>query len=149
MKEISYVMIKPEFANSEKVIDYVLSRLENAGLDILEAGYVKYSIEDARKHYVEHYSKFASGNGAEFYPELEQYITSDKAYGMKVAGEDAIATIRKIVGATKNPEPGTIRHDVPEMLNLPRRITQNVVHASDCIESAETELAIFESLRNK
>ncbi len=142
MNQKSYVMVKPEFANNENVIKEVKSRLLSCGLTISLEGYIKYDSESAKKHYHEHVGK-------DFYPELENYITSDIAYGLEVVGENAISVIRQIVGATKNPEKGTIRYDVPEMLNIERRVTQNVVHASDCDDAATLELSIFKSLLNK
>lgn len=145
MIEKSYVMIKPEFANYPEVIEEVKEQLLNKqgnGLKLLEAQFIKYSSEDAQKHYAEHVGK-------DFYPELEKYITSDIAYGMIIEGEDAIAQIRKIVGSTKNPAEGTIRYEIPKMLGLELRVTQNVIHASDSIASAEREIAIFEEIVNK
>ena len=139
MIEQSYVMVKPEFANNKQVIAEVKKRLQAKGLKIIEESYINYDEKRAKMHYHEHVGKG-------FYPELEKYITSDKAYGMKVQGENAIAVIRALAGATKNPEPGTIRYDIPKALGLERRITENVVHSSDSPESAKLELAIFEQL---
>ena len=137
MKGLSYVMVKPEFANNHSVIAEVKHRLTDAGLEIAKASYIQYSVEDAQAHYAEHVGK-------DFYPALEKYITSDIAYGMIVEGEDAITTIRELVGSTKNPAEGTIRYDIPVMLGLEHRVRENVVHASDSVESAEKEIAIFE-----
>ena len=142
MREISYVMVKPEFANYQAVIDEVKQRLNEAGLIVTNEGFVNYTADDAKKHYAEHVGK-------DFYPGLEKYITSDKAYGMQVEGENAITTIRTIIGSTKNPAEGTIRYDIPMSLGLELRITQNVVHASDSPESAKRELAIFEDLMER
>lgn len=139
MIEQSYVMVKPEFANNKQVIAEVKKRLQAKGIVILEESYINYDEKRAKMHYHEHVGKG-------FYPELEKYITSDKAYGMKVQGENAIAVIRALAGSTKNPEPGTIRYDIPKALGLERRITENVVHSSDSLESAKLELAIFEQL---
>ena len=139
MIETSYVMIKPEFANYPSVVAEVEKRLTNAGLQIKEKAQIKYLPEDAKKHYVAHVEK-------PFYPELETYITSDVAYGMVVVGENSIAKIRELVGATKNPSEGTIRHDIPKQLGLELRVTQNVVHASDCVEAAEHEIKIFHDI---
>ena len=139
MIQKSYVMVKPEFANNNQVIDLVKKRLTANGLTILTEGFIRYDADSAKKHYHEHVGKG-------FYPELESYITSDKAYGLEVEGEDAISLIRTLVGATKNPDKGTIRYDVPEILGIERRVTQNVVHASDCDAAAELELSIFKSL---
>ena len=139
MIEQSYVMVKPEFANNKQVIAEVIKRLQAKGIVILEESYINYDEQRAKMHYHEHVGKG-------FYPELEKYITSDKAYGMKVQGENAIAVIRALAGSTKNPEPGTIRYDIPKALGLERRITENVVHSSDSPESAKLDLAIFEQL---
>lgn len=135
----SYVMIKPEFANYDSVIEEVKRRLENAGIKILEERFVRYDKQSADLHYAEHIGK-------EFYPNLLKYITSDKAYGMLVEGENAIEKIRTLAGSTKDPAKGTIRYDIPLMLGLERRITQNVVHSSDSEESATREIAIFNDM---
>ena len=144
MLEKSYVMVKPEFASKPEVVEEVkkqlLSKAENK-LTILKGEYIHYTSEYAKKHYAEHVGK-------DFYPALEKYITSDVAYGMIVEGENAIAQIRAIVGSTKNPAEGTIRYEIPKMLGLELRITQNVVHASDSTAAAEREIAIFEDILN-
>lgn len=144
MLEKSYVMVKPEFASKPEVVEEVknqlLSKAENK-LTILKGEYIHYTSEYAKKHYAEHVGK-------DFYPDLEKYITSDVAYGMIVEGENAIAQIRAIVGSTKNPAEGTIRYEIPKMLGLELRITQNVVHASDSTAAAEREIAIFEDILN-
>ena len=142
MKEKSYVMVKPEFANYNKVVEQIKTRLQNAGLTLIKGEYIIYSVEDARLHYAEHVGK-------DFYPNLERYITSDKAYGMIFEGENAINVIRSIVGSTKNPAEGTIRHDIPKSLGLELRVTENVVHASDSVDSAEREIKIFENILNR
>ena len=140
MKQKSYVMVKPGFANSNLTIMLIKDRLKKAGLLVEEEKYIQYDESHAKKHYFEHVEK-------PFYPDLEKYITSDKAYGMVVSGYNAIAKIRELCGATKNPATGTIRHDIPELLGLPIRVTENVVHSSDSPEAAEREIAIFEDLK--
>jgi len=142
MKEQSYVMVKPEFANYPSVIAEVKNRLKEEKISILKCGYVNYTKEAASKHYAEHLEK-------PFYPNLEKYITSDVAYGMVVEGENAIATIRKLAGSTKNPDKGTIRYDIPKVLGLELRVTENVVHSSSDAEAAQAEIAIFLNLLEK
>ena len=139
MKQKTYVMIKPEFANDLYVIAEVKNRLIKSGLTIEEQGFILYDKARAKRHYHEHVGK-------SFYGELEEYITSDKAFGMKVVGENAITKVRALAGATKNPEPGTIRYDIPKTLGIERDITKNVVHSSDSEDSAKLELSIFEEL---
>lgn len=58
---------------------------------------------------------------------------------MVLSGNNAIARVRHLVGAT-NPleaQPGTIRGD------LALSQTRNTVHASDSVEAAQVEIARF------
>lgn len=137
--ERSYVMVKPEFANYKEVIEEVKRRLNNAGLRVEEEKYIKYDKKSAGEHYACHLGK-------PFYEKLLTYITSDKAYGMIVEGEDAISKIRALSGSTKDPAKGTIRYDIPEKLGLEKRVTENVIHSSDSQEAAQKEIAIFKAL---
>ena len=147
MKELSYVMVKPGFANDQSIINEVKDRLKGANLAILEEGFVNYTPEDSKIHYSAHVSK-------PFYGELEEYLISDKAYGMIVEGEDAIVEIRKLVGS-KNLEPGTIRFDILNKLGLITfnedgtksfNMTKNVVHATGEKGEEIAEIAIFKEL---
>jgi len=144
MQQTTYVMIKPGFADHQNVIYEIKKRILQARLDIVKFGYVKYSVSDARKHYEEHLGK-------SFYPELENYITSGKAYGMIVCGDNAIAKIRLLVqrDKAKGLQKGDIRYDIPKMLHETPDTTKNVIHASDKEESAEKEIKIFNSLLKK
>ena len=143
-KEFSYVMIKPEFADNPGIIKVIRNRLIAAGLDIAIEGYVEYDKEAAQKHYAEHIGKG-------FYQELEDYITSGKAYGMVVVGADVIAKVRKLVQRDKKAglQEGDIRYDIPKIFDLPVDMTKNIIHASDCPESAKKEVRIFKELREK
>ncbi len=153
--EKSYVMIKPGFANNPEVIDYVKNRLQEIGLTVVSGDFKYYSTEKAQDHYAEHF-RGSYENAKPFYKELEEYITSDKIYGMEVVGENAITKIREAVGSTIKidketgnqilPAKGTIRYEVPVMLGETHQMTQNVIHASDSPEAAERELAIFKTL---
>lgn len=141
--EKSYVMIKPEFANYDWVVKEVRDRLERVGLKITCAGYVNYTPAEAKRHYHEHVEK-------SFYPELEEYITSDKAFGMVVEGENVIKRVRYIVnGPEKAPSAGSIRYDIPRLMGRELEMTKNVIHASDKPESEEIEEKIFRELLNK
>lgn len=140
MKEKTYIMIKPHFANHEKVINKIKEKIEDLGLEIKDSGFIKYTVDAAQKHYAEHF-RGSYENAKGFYKELEDYIVSDKAFGMIVEGENAISVMR---GAIKE-----IRAVVPMMLNEEPRLTENVIHGSDCVESAENEIKIFNSLRKR
>lgn len=138
MKEISYVMVKPEFANHPEVIEEIKKRFVNAGLKITEESYVTYDKASAEAHYDEHKAK-------SFFAELVDYLASDKSYAMIIEGEDAINTIRTLLIRDKAAglQPGDVRYDIPKMLGQELDITKNVVHASDKPESAEREIEIY------
>ena len=93
---------------------------------------MRISPELAKKHYAEHADK-------PFFGELVQYITSCPVIAMAFEGDDAVAIVRKLCGATKvlNAEPGTIRGDYALHTNI------NIVHSSDSAESAARELDLF------
>lgn len=146
----TYVMVKPHFANYEIVINEVKKRLLELDLKIVEESFIKYNRAEAQKHYAEHLGK-------PFYPTLEDYITSEKAYGMIVEGENSLTKVRQIAGSTikKNketgevllPAVGTIRRDIPAMIGEDCRLTENVIHSSDSEESARKEIGIFSRLK--
>ena len=58
---------------------------------------------------------------------------------MVVKGFNAVESVRHIVGATNplNADVGTIRADYAQVMEY------NVIHASDCLDSAEREIAIY------
>ena len=143
-KEFCYVMVKPMFANNEANINYVKGRLLALGMEILDEGYILYDNEFSAKHYAEHVNK-------PFYPELRDYITSDKAYGIVVEGINARAKIRSVVGSTKAPEEGSIRFEILKKypyLPAEQRITKNGVHCTDTETDPLREIRIFKELRN-
>ena len=55
MKQQTYIMVKPEFAEMPSVIALVKKEAQNAGMKILREKFVKYSKEYAQKHYAEHF----------------------------------------------------------------------------------------------
>ena len=138
MKELTYIMVKPEFAEKPEVIALVKSEIENAGMSILRGKFVKYSKEQAQKHYAEHF-RGSYENAKGFYIKLEDYITSGCAYGMVVEGEDAIATMRAVIKRLRTVVPPV--SDDPDV-----NMTKNVLHGSDCTASANNEIAIFDSM---
>lgn len=144
MKQTSFVLVKPEFANHPEVIEEIKKRFTNAGLDLIEESYVSYDKADAEAHYDEHKAK-------SFFGELVEYLTSDKSYAMILEGENAIDKIRSLLCRDKvsGLQEGDIRYDIPKMLGQELNITKNVVHASDKPESAEREIAIYNVAKSK
>ena len=138
MKQQTYIMVKPEFAEMPNVIEMVKEEAQKAGMEILREKFVKYSKEYAQKHYAEHF-RGSYENAKGFYVQLEDYITSGRAYGMVMEGENAIETMRAVIKR--------LRTVVPPLSDDPDvNLTKNVLHGSDCEESAKNEIAIFDSM---
>ena len=93
MKQLTYIMVKPEFAEMPNVIALVKEEAAKAGMKILREKFVMYTKELAQKHYAEHF-RGSYENAKGFYMGLENYITSGRAYGMVMEGENAIETMR-------------------------------------------------------
>jgi nucleoside-diphosphate kinase len=124
-------MLKPD-AVANRHIGEIITRIERVGLTIerLEMGMI--SSSQAAANYAEH-------EGKPFYAGLIDYITSGPVVKMLVSGPDAVAVVRKLMGATNPREaaPGTIRGDFGLVMDA------NVVHGSDSPASAEREIGIF------
>ena len=138
MKQLTYIMVKPEFAENQEVIDLVKKEATNAGMVILREKFVVYTKDLAQKHYAEHF-RGSYENAKSFYQSLEDYITSGRAYGMVMEGENAIEIMRGIIKRLRTVVPPI--SDNPEV-----NLTKNVLHGSDCEESAQNEIEIFDSI---
>jgi nucleoside-diphosphate kinase len=129
--ERTLVLIKPD-AVRRGLIGEVLGRFERKGLTVVALDQRTIDGETADRHYAEHVER-------DFYPPLRAFITSGPLVAMVLEGDQAIAVIRGINGATDGrvAAAGTIRGD----LSLSNR--ENLVHASDSAESAAREISIF------
>ncbi|MQB00270.1 MAG: nucleoside-diphosphate kinase [Actinobacteria bacterium] len=125
------IMVKPDGVR-RGLIGEVIRRIEHRGYRIREMKLFTVDPELAREHYAEHSEK-------PFFGELVSFITSGPVVAMMVEGDDAVAGMRQIMGATdpRDAAPGSIRGDLATL------ITENIVHGSDSVESAERELKLF------
>lgn len=129
--ERSLVLIKPDGVQ-RGLVGPILSRFEARGLKIVGMKLIQVPAELAQKHYAEH-------EGKPFYAGLIKYITTGAVVAMVLEGTNAIGAIRKTVGVTKSYEadPGTIRGD------FALEVGRNLVHASDGLETAQREVALW------
>ena len=106
MIQKSFVMMKPD-AVQRRLMGKILSRFEEKGLQIVAVKLMQIDEDLAKTHYGEHADK-------PFFGSLIEYITSSPSLAMVIEGEEAISTIRKLVGATNPLEAdlGTIRGDL-------------------------------------
>lgn len=129
--ERTFVIIKPD-AVQRGLVGEITRRLENRGLKLVAARFLKVSTDLAEKHYAVH-------QGKPFYPGLVKYITSSPVVAMVWEGPNAIAAVRQTMGATRPTEaaPGTIRHD------FGLEVGRNLTHASDSPENAAAEIGLW------
>lgn len=129
--EETLVLIKPDGVKRQ-LCGEILSRYERKGLEIKAMKLLQTPQELAEEHYAEHKDK-------PFFGELVDFITSGPVLAFILGGQDAVASVRAINGAT-NPldaTPGSIRGDYALTLD------SNVVHASDSAESAAREMKLW------
>jgi nucleoside-diphosphate kinase len=129
--ERTLVLLKPD-AVRRGLVGRVLSRFEAKGLTIVAMELRTITGEAADAHYVEHVDK-------DFYPPLREFATSGPLVALVLEGDEAVTVVRTLTGATdgRKAQPGTLRGD----FSLSNR--ENIVHASDSVESAEREIALW------
>ena len=128
--ERTFVMVKPDGVQ-RGLISEILERVENRGLKIVGAKFMRLDRDLAERHYAEH-------EGKPFYDSLVEFITSGPVFALVLDGQDATRQVRRMMGATDPAEarPGTIRGDYG--LDLGR----NVIHGSDHEDEGANEREI-------
>lgn len=139
MNEASLVIIKPD-GLQKSLTGNVLTRLSETKLVIVGAKMKSVSRELAQDHY-------GALKDKPFFEEIVQYLMGEfhtkRAMALVYHGEDAIAKIRLVCGAT-NPEeaaPGTIRGSFGRITT--KGVYENVIHASSNREDAEREIKLW------
>ena len=129
--ETTLVLIKPD-AVARSLIAEILGRFESRGFRLRGMRLLLLDRATAEQHYAEHRER-------PFFGELVAFITSGPLVALALEGEEAISTVRTMMGETHptRSAPGTIRGD------LALELAENVVHGSDSPESAGRELALF------
>jgi nucleoside-diphosphate kinase len=129
--ERTYSMLKPGVVQ-RRIAGEIIVRIERKGLKIVALKMMTIPKSLAETHYAEHREK-------SFFGELVSFIGSGPVVAMVIEGEDAIARVRSLCGATKVDAalPGTIRGDYAMRTGL------NIIHASDSSASAEREIGLF------
>lgn len=129
--ERSLVLVKPDGVQ-RGLVGEVIRRLENRGLKLVGAKFLRVSRTLAETHYAVH-------KGKDFYEPLLGYITSGPVMAMAWEGPDAIAAIRQTMGATRPTDaaPGSIRHD------FALTVRKNLTHASDSPENGDAEVSLW------
>lgn len=141
MIQRTLVLIKPDGVQ-RGIAGQILTRFENAGLKIVGAKMVLVDAAFSKKHYAEHVQK-------KFYKALEAMLTQGPVLAFVLEGVEAVALVRKMVGSTepKTAPPGTIRGDFSHMsyayADSKDIGLKNIIHASDSVDSAKTEIMLW------
>ena len=129
--EDTLIVLKPDSVR-RGLAGEILSRFERRGFVIKRLELKTLTKAQAENFYSVH-------AGKPFFGDLVTFITSGPVVGAVLNGRDAVATVRRMVGATKSWEAaaGTIRGD------FSLGFTENAIHASDSAESFAHESKAF------
>jgi nucleoside-diphosphate kinase len=124
-------IIKPDAFNSGKG-GQIIAHLEKAGFKVIASRVMRLTEAQAREFYAVHRER-------PFFTPLVRFMTSGKCMPIVVERADAVAALRKTIGATDpaEAEPGTVRKLYAESKE------RNAIHASDSDENAERESKFF------
>jgi nucleoside-diphosphate kinase len=124
-------LIKPDGV-ARGLIGELIGRFEGAGLKIRALKMLHLSKAQAQRFYAVHQEQ-------PFYDSLTNFMSSGPIVAMILEGENAIQVNRDLMGATdyRQAAAGTIRAD------FAREVEANLVHGSDSLESAASEIAFF------
>jgi len=130
-KERTYIMIKPDGVQ-RGLIGVIMQRFEQKGFKLAAMKLA----QPGKAKFEEHYADLSKKG---FFQGLVEYAASGPVCCMVWEGDNAVATGRKMLGATKpfDSEPGTIRGDF--CIDVGR----NICHGSDSVESANREIAMW------
>jgi nucleoside-diphosphate kinase len=124
-------IIKPDAFNSGKS-GLIIALLEKAGFKIVASRVMRLTPEQAGAFYAVHKER-------PFFAPLTRFMTSGKCMPIVLERADAVAMLRKTIGATDpaEAEAGTVRKLYAESKE------RNAIHASDSDENAERESRFF------
>jgi nucleoside-diphosphate kinase len=131
LKERTFSIIKPDAMKARQAGE-ILSRIEKAGLEVVALRLRQLTRAEAEGFYHVHRER-------PFFRSLCDFMSSGPCITMVLEGENAIARLREIMGATDPAKaaPGTIRRD------LASSIEANCIHGSDAPETARFEIGYF------
>jgi nucleoside-diphosphate kinase len=129
--QYTLIIFKPDCVQ-RRLVGQILARFESKGLQVVALKLIQVSRTLAEKHYAEH-------QGKPFFNGLIDFITGGPVVVGVVAGNEAVAVVRTMLGATNGATaaPGTVRGDFAISKQ------NNLVHGSDGPESAAREIALW------
>jgi nucleoside-diphosphate kinase len=131
LSERTFSIIKPDAVKAGKTGE-ILARLEKSGLKLVAARLRHLSRAEAEGFYRVHRAR-------PFFGSLVDFMASGPCLTLVLEGENAIARLREVMGATDPAKaaPGTIRKDFASSIEA------NCIHGSDAAETAAFEIGYF------
>ncbi len=131
MSQRTFSIIKPDAVRKGHTAA-ILAEIEKAGFKIVAIKRISISNAQAEGFYHVHSAR-------PFFASLTQFMSSGPIFPMVLEKENAIADLRKLMGATNpaNAEEGTIRK------MFAGSIEENAIHGSDAEETAAFEIGYF------
>ncbi len=131
VEEKTLVLVKPD-AIQRSLTGEIINRFERKGLKLV--GIKMMGLDD--ELLTRHYSHLAD---KPFFPSLTKFMKSSPVIAMCWEGLEVVNAVRELCGITKarEAEAGSIRGD------FAMSVSCNVVHASDSVENAQTEVSNF------
>ncbi len=129
--ESTLVILKPSTIQ-RALVGQVIDRFQKKGLIIAGIKMMRLSEALLREHYAHLVDR-------PFFPLLVESMSIPPVIVMSIKGRDAVEVVRAMTGATNGRKalPGTIRGD------FSMSGQENIIHASDSLESAEIETRRF------
>ena len=127
----TFSIIKPDAVRKSYSIA-ILAEIETAGFKIVAIKKMFLSKSQAEGFYAVHSKR-------PFFDSLTTFMSSGSIIAMVLEKEDAIADLRKLMGATNpaNADEGTIRNQFASS------IEENAIHGSDAEDTAAFEIGYF------
>jgi nucleoside-diphosphate kinase len=144
LRERTLVVLKPD-AVARGLAGRIIQRFEDASLKIIGMKMRAMDADFTRKHYFDLEERL----GPVVYQATAGFMQSGPVIAFVVEGEDAVATVRKIVGSTypNEAQPGSIRGDFAHQSKAVAistgKAVANLVHASGNKDEAKYEVDLW------
>jgi len=127
----TFSIIKPDAVRKGHT-GAILAEIQKAGFKIVSLKKISLSVTQAEGFYAVHAER-------PFFPELTKFMASGPIFPMVLEKENAIADLRKLMGATDpaKADEGTIRKQFASSIG------ENAIHGSDAEDTAAFEIGYF------
>ena len=144
LRERTLVVLKPD-AVVRGLAGRIIQRFEDASLKIIGMKMRRMDADFTRQHYFDLQERLGAG----VYHATAEFMQRGPVIAFVLEGEDAVATVRKIVGTTypNEAQPGSIRgdfaHQSKAVATTTGKAVANLVHASGNREEAKYEVELW------